>query len=281
MPHHAHGGKLGVGGQVVADDSMGLSMTGAAEAVASYNRAVGHLIRFQPAVADAAAASVAVDPGCVMGRVLGAYLGLMSTEEGAVADARAALAHPSARTARAASRACPPRRRPPLGSGRHGRGGRAPSATSPCVTRETCSLSSSATRSTSSVATPSISGTGSAGRCSPGTTKTRDPLSCTACTPLGWRSATSTASPPRLATARWRLQPRRRVGHPRGRAHLRDGGAGTGRSPLHARAPRRLDRRQLPQRPQLLALRALPASGGRHRGRARRLRPVPAPRRVR
>jgi hypothetical protein len=78
----------------VADDSQGLGMTGSAEAVASYDRAIGHLIRFQPAVGDAAAASVAVDPGCVMGRVLGAYLELMSTEEGAVADARAALGSP-------------------------------------------------------------------------------------------------------------------------------------------------------------------------------------------
>jgi hypothetical protein len=79
---------------VVADDSLGLGMTGSAEAVASYDQAVGHLIRFQPAVADAAAESVAADPGCVMGRVLGAYLALMSTEEGAVADARAALGAP-------------------------------------------------------------------------------------------------------------------------------------------------------------------------------------------
>jgi hypothetical protein len=79
---------------VVANDSLGLGMTGAAEAVASYDRAVDHLIRFQPAVGDAAGESVAADPGCVMGRVLGAYLELMSTEEGAVADATAALGAP-------------------------------------------------------------------------------------------------------------------------------------------------------------------------------------------
>jgi tetratricopeptide (TPR) repeat protein len=78
----------------MADDSLGLRMTGSAEAVASYDRAVEHLIRFQSAVADAAAESVAADPGCVMGRVLGAYLALMSTEEGAVADATAALGAP-------------------------------------------------------------------------------------------------------------------------------------------------------------------------------------------
>jgi hypothetical protein len=78
----------------MADDSLGLGMTGSAEAVASYDRAVEHLIRFRPAVADAAAGSVAADPGCLMGRVLGAYLALMSTEEGAVADATAALGAP-------------------------------------------------------------------------------------------------------------------------------------------------------------------------------------------
>jgi hypothetical protein len=78
----------------MADDSLGLSMTGSAEAVASYDRAVEHLIRFQSAVAQAAAESIAADPGCVMGRVLSAYLALMSTEEGAVADATAALGAP-------------------------------------------------------------------------------------------------------------------------------------------------------------------------------------------
>jgi tetratricopeptide (TPR) repeat protein len=86
----------------VADDSLGLGMTGSAEAVASYDRAVGHLIRFQPAVTDAAAESVAADPGCVMGRVLGAYLALMSTEEGGVADAAAALGAPDGAADRAA-----------------------------------------------------------------------------------------------------------------------------------------------------------------------------------
>jgi hypothetical protein len=78
----------------VAADSQGLSLTGSGEAVAAYDRALEHLIRFQPAVADAAAESVAADQGCVMGRVAGAYLGLMSTEEGAVAGARAALGAP-------------------------------------------------------------------------------------------------------------------------------------------------------------------------------------------
>jgi hypothetical protein len=78
----------------MAADSKGLRLTGSGEAVAAYDRAVEHLIRFQPAVADAAAESVAADHGCVMGRVLGAYLRLMSTEEGAVPGARAALGSP-------------------------------------------------------------------------------------------------------------------------------------------------------------------------------------------
>ena len=87
--------------------------------MAAYDRAVEHLIRFQPEVADAAAESVAADPGCVMGRVLGAYLGLMSTEEGAVAGARAALGpgRPDGEDGAAAPRARPPGRRAALGGG--------------------------------------------------------------------------------------------------------------------------------------------------------------------
>jgi hypothetical protein len=72
-------------------DCQGLVLTGSEEAVAAYDRAVDHLVRFQPEVVDAAAAVVAADPGCVMGRVTGAYLSLMSTEARAVADAREAL----------------------------------------------------------------------------------------------------------------------------------------------------------------------------------------------
>jgi hypothetical protein len=75
----------------MAVDSQGLSLTGSEQAVAAYDRGIEHLIRFQPEVIDAAAESAAADPGCVMGRVLGAYLSLMSTEAGAVARARSAL----------------------------------------------------------------------------------------------------------------------------------------------------------------------------------------------
>jgi len=57
--------------------------------VAAYGRAIEHLIRFRPEVVDAAAEAAATRT--MMGSVLGAYLGLMSTEEGAVAAARSAL----------------------------------------------------------------------------------------------------------------------------------------------------------------------------------------------
>ncbi|MGP7997226.1 MAG: tetratricopeptide repeat protein [Streptosporangiaceae bacterium] len=72
-------------------DARGLHLTGSAAAVAAYDHALDHLIRFQPEVVDAAGTAVAADPGCAMAAVFAAYLALMSTEEGAVADARAAL----------------------------------------------------------------------------------------------------------------------------------------------------------------------------------------------
>jgi tetratricopeptide (TPR) repeat protein len=73
-------------------DGRGLSLHGSDEAVAAYDRALDHLIRFQADVVDTVAAAVAADPGCVMAKVFRAYLALMSTEEGAVAGAREALA---------------------------------------------------------------------------------------------------------------------------------------------------------------------------------------------
>jgi tetratricopeptide (TPR) repeat protein len=72
-------------------DARGLSMTGSPEAAQRYEQAIDHLIRFQPEVADAGAAAVAADPSCVMAKVFCAYLALMSTEEGAVDEARDAL----------------------------------------------------------------------------------------------------------------------------------------------------------------------------------------------
>ncbi|HEY1698311.1 MAG TPA: tetratricopeptide repeat protein [Trebonia sp.] len=66
-------------------DAQGLSLTGTAEGAAAYDRGIGHLLRFQPAVVGAAEESAAT--GCALGGVLGAYLNLMSTEAGAVTAA--------------------------------------------------------------------------------------------------------------------------------------------------------------------------------------------------
>jgi tetratricopeptide (TPR) repeat protein len=75
----------------VTADARGLPLTGSAEAVSWYDRAVDHLIRFKSEVVDAAAAAVAADPGCAMARLFCAYLALMSTEESATAGAIDAL----------------------------------------------------------------------------------------------------------------------------------------------------------------------------------------------
>src|SRR5262245_32318778 len=81
-------------GGAMGTDARGLDMTGPAEAVAAYDRAIDHLVRFRSEVVAAAAEVAAADPGCVMARVFGAYLALMSTEEGAVAGAQKALGLP-------------------------------------------------------------------------------------------------------------------------------------------------------------------------------------------
>jgi tetratricopeptide (TPR) repeat protein len=75
----------------MATDARGLSLHGSDEAVARYDLALDHLIRFRAQVVDAVTAAVAADGGCVMARVFAAYLALLSTEEGAVAGARDAL----------------------------------------------------------------------------------------------------------------------------------------------------------------------------------------------
>ena len=75
-------------------DARGLEMSGSAAAVAAYDLAVDHLIRFRPEVVEVSGSALE-DPGCVMAGVFVAYLALMSTEEGAVAGARHALARVS------------------------------------------------------------------------------------------------------------------------------------------------------------------------------------------
>jgi tetratricopeptide (TPR) repeat protein len=61
-------------------DQTGLLMTGSEEAVAHYNRAIGHLLAFQPEVVAATEAARAADHACIMAKALRAYLGLMSSE---------------------------------------------------------------------------------------------------------------------------------------------------------------------------------------------------------
>ncbi len=61
-------------------DQTGLLMAGSEEAVAHYNRAIGHLLAFQPEVVGQTEAARAADPSCVMAQALRAYLGLMSSE---------------------------------------------------------------------------------------------------------------------------------------------------------------------------------------------------------
>ncbi len=75
----------------MSDDERGMAMTGSPEAVDAYDRAIGHLIRFQIDVVDDAATAMAADPSCAMGGVLSAYLSMMSTEESGVVPARDAL----------------------------------------------------------------------------------------------------------------------------------------------------------------------------------------------
>ena len=71
----------------MAADARGLALSGSAEAVSSYDRALDHLVRFQSEVVHTAAAAVAADPGCAMAKLFCAYLALMSTEESATAGA--------------------------------------------------------------------------------------------------------------------------------------------------------------------------------------------------
>jgi hypothetical protein len=75
----------------VSVDQRGLATTGSPEAIAAFDRAMDHLIRFQIEVVEEVAAILASDPSCVMGAVLRAYLSLMSTEGSGVAVAQDAL----------------------------------------------------------------------------------------------------------------------------------------------------------------------------------------------
>ncbi len=73
-------------------DAQGLSLSGSREASALYDRAVGHLVRFQAEVVEVAATAVTLDASCAMAGVLSAYLSLMSTEAAGADTARGVLA---------------------------------------------------------------------------------------------------------------------------------------------------------------------------------------------
>jgi hypothetical protein len=73
-------------------DRQGLEMSGSVEAVAAYDRAIDHLVRFRPELLDDIAAST-LDPSCAMGATLSAYVSLLSTEGAGATRARAVLAN--------------------------------------------------------------------------------------------------------------------------------------------------------------------------------------------
>jgi hypothetical protein len=64
----------------MATDKYGLHMSGSPEAIAHYDRALSHLVRFQPEMVAEAESALQKDPGCVMARVFRAYIGAMSSE---------------------------------------------------------------------------------------------------------------------------------------------------------------------------------------------------------
>ncbi len=72
-------------------DAQGLDMSGTSDAVAAYDRALGHFVRFQSEVVGVIADARAAEAGCAMVELLSAYLSLMSTEQSGVADAHDAL----------------------------------------------------------------------------------------------------------------------------------------------------------------------------------------------
>jgi len=72
-------------------DAQGLNMSGTSEAVAAYDTALGHLVRFQAEVVVVIADARAAGAACAMVELLSAYLSLMSTEQSGVADAHDAL----------------------------------------------------------------------------------------------------------------------------------------------------------------------------------------------
>ena len=72
-------------------DAQGLEMSGTSDAVAAFDRALGHLVRFQAEVVGVIADARASDTTCAMVELLSAYLSLMSTEQSGVSEAHDSL----------------------------------------------------------------------------------------------------------------------------------------------------------------------------------------------
>lgn len=64
----------------MATDKYGLAMSGSATSIDHFNRALSHLVRFQPELVTESEKAFATDPTCVMAKVLRSYAGAMSSE---------------------------------------------------------------------------------------------------------------------------------------------------------------------------------------------------------
>ena len=248
-------------------DAQGLSLTGPRAAVAAYDRAISHLVRFQPEVVDAAGESAA--GGCVMGRLLGAYLGLMSTEEGAVSVAREALGPYAAPDADES--ALQPRERAHLAAARRWIGGDMAGAGALLgaisIEYPTDLLALSAGHQIDFFRGDAINLRDRIGRAL-GAWRGEDPrtgflygmyaFGLEECNQYGQAADAGSKAVDANPDDVWGIHAVVHTYEMRG-----DIPHGV---PLHAGPPRGLGGRQLPQRPQRVALRALPAPGRRHRG---------------
>ena len=259
----------------------GLTLSGSTEATAHYDRALDHLVRFQIEVVEAQASARAADPRCAMAGVFGAYLSLMSTEAASVADARDALAgiagDPGTLTPREQAHVAAAGQ---WVAGDMAGAGAILADVSLRWPRDLLALF---------VGHQIDFFTGDA-------VSLRDRIgrALWAWTPddpnfgvrpghvrLRARGVQPVRAVRGRGPGRRRDQSRRRLGYPRHGPHLRDAGSDRPGRRVHARPPRGLGHGELPQGPQLVALRALPAPGGRRAGRAGGLRPGAAPRRLR
>ena len=167
-------------------------MSGPAEAVALYDRAIDRMLRYNPEVVDLATTLAEQHADVPMTGALLAYLHLTSTDEPDVAVAAGAArgdgGHPDERAG-----AGPPRRDRRVGGRRLDRRRPAPWTSCSCGGPRICSRCRSATCSTSSSATPPTCATDPAAPCSPSTPSTRTPPWCAGCRRSASRSRAATA----------------------------------------------------------------------------------------